>query len=197
MRTNVDAGKVNLSAFETGDQVELLFADDKDGTGYNTADNVSVPNGWVCEDRMVNGVKRHIMTKVANYITEVANSASSGNVRAALATLNTEKGNVSNANIHYYAVNVYETAPAGGDLDLSTADLSNFQDDNAYYLYIIFKTVDASSGETFNAPTGWEIVKTNAKGKYRLQKKTASQASNIAIGNTGFVAGSTINVNKK
>ena len=201
LRTNVDAGKVDLSAFETGDQVELLFADDKDGTGYNTADNVSVPNGWVCEDRMVNGVKRHIMTKVANYITKEANSSSVANVRTALTDLNTEKGKASSANIHYYAVNVYDTAPASNELDLSTLDpdvvLSNFKDNNDYYLYIIFKTVDASSGETFNAPTGWEIVKTNVKGKYRLQKKTTSQTSNIAIGNTGFVAGSTINVNKK
>ena len=198
LRTNVDAGKVDLSAFETGDQVELLFADDKDGTGYNTADNVSVPNGWVCEDRMVNGVKRHIMTKVANYITEVAASPyDAAKIITALSALNTKKGDIANKNIHYYAVNLYTTAPETIDLSSVVADnLSNFKDTNQDYLYIIYNTTDGNSGKTLTAPDGWTLTQTNVKGKYRLQRKVVSQTSNIAIGNTGFVAGSTINVSK-
>ena len=198
LRTDVDANKVDLSAFELGDQVELLFADDKDGTGYNMVDKVLVPNGWVCEDRMVNGVKRHIMTKVTNYITEVATEPYDvAKIITALSALNTKKGDIANKNIHYYAVNLYTTAPETIDLSSVIADnLSKFTDTNQDYLYIIYNTTDGNSGKTLTAPDGWTLTQTNVKGKYRLQRKVVSQTSNIAIGNTGFVAGSTINVSK-
>ena len=198
LRTDVDANKVDLRAFELGDQVELLFADDKDGTGYNMVDKVLVPNGWVCEDRMVNGVKRHIMTKVTNYITEVATEPYDvAKIITALSALNTKKGDTANKNIHYYAVNLYTTAPETIDLSSVVADnLSNFKDTNQDYLYIIYNTTDGNSGKTLTAPDGWTLTQTTVKGKYRLQRKVVSQTSNIAIGNTGFVAGSTINVSK-
>ena len=193
LRTTVDAGVVDLSAFELGDQVELLFKDG-DGKALTYDKGALVPNGWFYDKRTVNGTDRYIMTKVTNYITKVAENNADA-IATALTQLNEEKA--SHTGIHYYAVNVYGTAPA--TLNLTTVgtapELGNFKDDD--YIYIYFNT-DAGGDKTYTAPTGWEIVKisTDPIGKYRLQKKTASQTSNIAIGNTGFVAGSTINVNK-
>ena len=193
LRTNVDA-VVDLSAFDLGDQVELLFGD-ADGKTTKYGLDASVPNGWFYDVRDVNSTERYIMTKVTNYITKVADSKAQDDIAEALNALNTEKGNDTKG-IHYYAVNVYSDAP--NSLDLSNTSpattLDNFTDDD--YIYIIFKT-DGGATKTYTAPTGWEIKETGTLGKYRLQKKTASQTSNIAIGNTGFVAGSTINVNKK
>ena len=194
LRTNVDAGKVDLSAFDLGDQVELLFGD-ADGKKTKYASDVQVPNGWFYAVRPFADTERYILTKVTNYITKVADSGTADDIASALNALNTEKGNDTKG-IHYYAVNIYNgNAPT--NLDLSTATpaptLGNFKDDD--YIYIIFNS-DNGATKTYTAPDGWEIVKTNVQGKYRLQKKVASRTSSIAIGNTGFVAGSTINVSK-
>ena len=196
LRTDVDAEK-DLAAFQLGDQVELLF-NDEDGGSYNIANNVLVPNGWYCEDREVNHVKRHIITKVTNYITKVAENGADA-IAAALTELNKAKGEDTKG-IRYYAVNVYSgTAPSVLDLTSTGTTtppvLDKFEDGD--YIYIYFNS-DGGGDKNYKAPANWEIVKveTTPLGKYRLQKKTSSQTSNVAIGNTGFVAGSTINVNK-
>ena len=192
LRTKVDA-VIDLSAFDLGDQVELLFGD-ADGKTTKYGLGASVPNGWYYTAREVNGTERYIMTKVTNYITKVADSKAQDDIAKALNELNTEKGNDTEG-IHYYAVNVYSDAP--NSLDLSSTSpattLGNFKDDD--YIYIIFKT-DGGATKNYTAPADWEIKETGTPGKYRLQKKTATQTSSIAIGNTGFVAGSTINVSK-
>ena len=196
LRTNVDAGEADLSAFQLGDQVELLFEDDKDGTGYTIEDHVSVPNGWVCEDRLVDGVTRHVMTKVANYITEKTTSEASNPIAAALTALN----NRQDASVHYYAVNVYNTTTATSlDLKNENPTLGKFGAND--YIYIIFKTDDGTDrSSTYIAPDGWEFVKTKTAGKYRLQLKSSSTTgtgANLAIGDAGFnLNGGTVNVNK-
>ena len=194
LRTNVDADKVDLSAFELGDQVELLFADDKDGTGYKDDAAVSVPNGWVYENRQVGNVTRHIMTKVANYITKAADTNTQSDIIAAFVKLNAARETASD-DIRYYAVNAYGTALT--DLDLSTVTLDKFTK-TTDKIYLIFKEENTSAND-YKAPAGWTIEKTTTPGKYLLQQTTTKggTSTNIAIGDAGFnLNGGTINVNK-
>ena len=192
LRSNVNAD--DFSAFKVGDQVELLFKDG-DGNVLTYGLGALVPNGWYYEPRSVNGTVRYIMTKVTNYKTEVSADFDKANIQAALKKLNDAHTDA----IHYYAVDIYSAAPSSLDLSsvVPSTDLNNFDPDKDY-VYIIFNA-NGSGDTALTAPDGWELVKVTTETnlcKYRLQKKTTSQTSNIAIGNTGFVAGSTINVNK-
>ena len=193
LRSAVNA-ETDFAAFKLGDQVELLFTDE-DGS-YDIANNVLVPNGWYCEDREVNHVKRHIISKVANYKTEVSADFDNAKIRTALKNLNDAHTDA----IHYYAVDIYSAAPSSLDLSavVPSTELNNLKSEKDY-VYIIFNAANDSGDTALTAPEGWELVKVTTGTnlcKYRLQQKTSSQTSNVAIGNTGFVAGSTINVNK-
>ena len=201
LREKIDDGNNNsgLDDFKLGDQVELLFSNPADGSKLPYDKGALLPNGWIYDVRTVNNTERYIMVKVADYITKVAKVTAS-DIKNALTALK----DVHDPNIHYYAVNVYGPALTSDDLNLSTfnADdvfsVSGGFDLTKDYIYIIFNSDDGT--KTYAAPAGWEIEKVTSEktlGKYRLQKKTASQTSNIAIGNTGFVAGSsTIDVNQ-
>ena len=194
LRSDVNAG-TDFAAFKLGDQVELLFKDG-DGNVLPYDKGALLPNGWYYEPRSVNGTVRYIMTKVTNYKTEVADDFDAAKIKAALKHLNDAHTDA----IHYYAVDIYSAAPSSLDLSsvAPTTDLNNFDPDKDY-VYIIFNAANGSGDTALTAPDGWELVKVTTETnlcKYRLQKKTSSQTSNVAIGNTGFVAGSTINVNK-
>ena len=197
LRSKVDAA-TDFNAFEMGDQVELRFADDKDGTGYT--DNVLVPNGWVYENRTVNGEKRHIITKTSKYITEVATATTAGAMKTALSNLNTKKADTANKDIHNYAVDIYSPAADADDLSLTSVDpdtdLNNFtENDN---IFIIFNSENAGGAQTYTAPAGWTIEVTKTPGKYQLKKITTKGGTtgNLTVGEKVFADGGAINVNK-
>ena len=193
-----------FSAFEMGDQVELKFT--KEDTDPFTH-NVLVPNGWVYNDRIVNGETRHIITKTSKYATVVASnydastSYQTTDFESALDALNSAYA----TDTHNYAIDFYGAAPAAALFDMSSVDidakLTNFANKfDQNYLYLVFNTENASGAQTYTAPDGWTITPVrNHPGKYLLKKagSTNGATSNISIGDQGFsiAADGTINVN--
>ena len=203
LRTTADAGQ--LKAFEMGDQVELLFKN-VDGQSTKYDKGVWVPDGWYYEVREVNNVERYVMIKMANYVTVKAAGSQKTNIQDALTSLNTQKDDPANANIHYFAVDVDGEAPLAANLDLSTVDFSAILDKFTSpkdYIYINFDSENSASGgaaQTYNAPDGWEIKPANSQhpdGKYLLKRLNTdgTTATSIAIGNVTLKDGGTIPVN--
>ena len=204
LRSKVDGNR--FSAFEVGDQVELMFADEKAGNEFDDTKKVLVPNGWYYENRTVNGKKRHIISKLSNYITVVPTTDYDPSTQYNATDLNallTQLNAAHTGDIHYYAVDFYCKAPAAALFNLSTLTglentLKKFDFDRDY-LYIVFNE-DNGASQNYAAPDGWEFTAVKSfPGKYLLKPKgtgSNTSATSMAVGETVFSNGGSFQLNK-